>query len=142
MGMYTEIFVCAQLKNLDSESINAINAMTGAEDADGPLPDHPLFATDRWLWLLCGSSYYFVPRSVSRFEYDDISKTWCLIARADIKNYSGEIEKFFDWITPLTEDRDSKMMIGYSRYEESDYPTLYFADGSKLNTTPKEVQTS
>jgi hypothetical protein len=125
MGMYTEIFVSARVKPGDQAVIDVLKYLTSDVEQPTKLPDHPLFSTDRWQWVLRGSSHYFVPRSVSLFDYDDIARCWVLIARSDIKNYGGEIEKFFDWLRPHLEAHKDEM-IGYSRYEEDRVPTIYY----------------
>jgi len=125
MGMYTELMMSARVKNDNPEVINVLKFMAGQLETQPPLPDHPLFNTPRWKWLFSSASYYFVPRSTVLFEYDDIGEYWVLISRADIKNYDDEIELFIDWIRPHLEASE-ETMIGYSRYEETKEPTIYY----------------
>ena len=54
------------------------------------------------------------------------------MVRSDFKNYGGEIEKFFDWITTHVEKDGDKTFIGYSLYEEDDEPKLYYVEGYDL----------
>lgn len=133
MGMYTEVFVCTQLKTMPKETVALIQYMIGKGGLKRPteLPKHPLFTKPRWGSVLNCSSHYFVPHSVSRFEFDEIAKAWLLTVRADFKNYDGEASLLFDWLQPLVKDK-GRTMIGYTRYEEDTYPTLYFADGSNI----------
>jgi hypothetical protein len=141
MGMYTELVVSTRLRVMSTADIAALTIMTNGEELGMPtltqyvekvkLPDHALFTKPRWRSMLLCSSYYFTPHSVSRLNWDAISGCWCLTSRSDFKNYDNEAELFFDWIRPFLYDKDRRM-IGYTRYEETTYPTLYFADGSKL----------
>lgn len=128
MGMYTEIYVKACIKD-DPQAIIPLKLMTKLIE-DLPvgfqLDDHPFFKTDRWTWMLRSSSYYFVPLSVCRLEYNEIAKCWSLVASADLKNYTGEIGHFFDWLKPYV-DELTRTHIGHHRYEEEDEPTLVYS---------------
>jgi len=125
MGMYTEFVMTARIKDVP-EVVAVLKYMAGQSDEKPALPDHPLFLAPRWDMLFRCSSYYFVPLSVAKFEYDDIGKYWCLISYASIKNYDQEIEKFIDWIKPYVDNDDT--MFGYSRYEEMREPTIYYSN--------------
>lgn len=133
MGTYTQIYVKATFKeNLPNNVVNIIKYMLGDEDIkleDLDLPNNPLFKTDRWEWMLQSSSFYHIPFAVSRFEYNEISKNYYLIAVADLKNYDGEIEKFFDWIKQYLYKCQDKEFVGYSLYEEDAEPILYYLEG-------------
>ena len=131
MGMYTEFYVCARVLN-KPEIVASLQTMLSGAPSDSVSETHSLFSTPRWRWLFSCSSYYFVPRSTHLFDYDDIGKYWVLIVRSDLKNYDGEIEKFFDWIRPHLE-ADENVMIGYSRYEKSREPTIYYGLSSQEN---------
>ena len=125
MGMYTELVMATKVKNVP-EVIEVLKYMTDPGVPVMPiLPDHPLFRTSRWTSLFQCCSYYFVPTTVAKLEFDEIGNYWCLITRADLKNYSGEIELFIDWIRPHL-DAHGDEMIGYSRYEETREPTIYY----------------
>jgi len=123
MGMYTELVISTRVKD-DPGAIEILKFMTGRGELPPTLPEHPLFTTARWKFMLTCSSYYFVPRSMTRFEFDDIGKYWCFISRSDFKNYDDEVAKFVDWLRPYLPDRDE--MIGYYRYEEADEPTIIY----------------
>lgn len=124
MGMYTELVLATRVKK-DSEAVPVLFYMAGRGEKPTSLPDHPLFQTSRWPLLLSCSSYYFVPRSTCLLEFDDIGDYWVIISRSDLKNYDNEIEKFIDWLRPHLEDAADRM-IGYSRYEESREPIIYY----------------
>ena len=136
MGMYTEIYVKAVLKeDVDDNVINILKYMLGMDDVeleDLEIPSHSLFATGRWHYMLRSGSYYHIPYTIKLFEYNDISENYSLVVRSDFKNYQGEIGKFFDWITPYVEKDGDKTFIGYSLYEEDYEPTLYYVEGYDL----------
>lgn len=79
--------------------------------------------------MLTCSSYYFVPASMSLFQYDNIGQNWSFISRSDFKNYDGEVDKFVDWLRPYL-DCGSDEMIGYHRYEEFREPTIIYSTES------------
>lgn len=136
MSMYTEIYVKAVLEeNVDDNVINILKYMLGMDNIeleDLTLPSHRLFETERWHYMLRSGSYYRIPYSVKLFEYNEISNNYYLVVRSDFKNYSGEIGKFFDWITPYIEKDGDKTFIGYSLYEEYYEPKLYYVEGYDL----------
>ena len=136
MGMYTEIYVKAVLKeDVDDNVVNIIKYMLGIDDVeleDLTIPSHSLFETDRWDSMLRSGSYYHVPYTVKLFEYNDISENYYLVVRSDFENYQGEIEKFFDWIKQYLEQDYYKTFMGYSLYEEDYEPTLYYVEGYDL----------
>ena len=133
MGMYTEIYVKAVLKeDVDDNVINILKYMLGMDDVeleDLEIPSHSLFKTDRWDSMLRSGSYYHIPYTVKLFEYDEIGNNYYLVVRSDFKNYDGEIEKFFDWIKQYLEQDGYKTFMGYSLYEEAIEPTLYYLEG-------------
>jgi hypothetical protein len=63
-------------------------------------------------------------------EFDEITQRWSLLGKGDIKNYEGEIEKFFEWIIPYVDGYPGDF-IGYSRYEEDLKPTLIYLPETK-----------
>lgn len=127
MGMYTEIYVKIALKeDAPGEVVDALKYMIGIlEDVPATLPDHELFSTARWDFMLRCSSYYHVPKTVKDMWYDDIANQWFIVSRSDFKNYNGEAEKFFDWISPYVYAY-TKTFIGYTLYEEDVEPTLHY----------------
>lgn len=46
-------------------------------------------------------------------------ENWAFMLHANLKNYDGEIAKFFDWIDPYVEGSEGDYM-GYSLYEETE----------------------
>lgn len=144
MGMYTELVVGIRLKDdLPKHIMDVIKYMTVGGDTLVSLPDHPLFQSSRWEFLLRGSSYYFpVHESHTKLRLDGrLGRNTYLDARASIKNYTSEIEQFFDWICPYAESGygNDRTFLGYSLYEESDSPKLYFKDNETGGLVVKEV---
>jgi len=125
--MYTELVISTRVKD-DPVAVEMIKVMLGLAEAPSIAPKHELFTTDRWCSMLRCSSYYFVPRSTSLFEYDKIGRYWCFISRSDFKNYDGEVAKFIDWIRPYLRDgQDERLPIGYYRYEEDAEATFIYS---------------
>jgi hypothetical protein len=126
MGMYTELIFGAELKTETPEQvINALKYMIG--DIENKPEDFPL-PEGRCEWLFQTGSYYFaINESVSRIWFDNISKSWRISTRSNIKNCEGEIEAFLEWIKPYI-DRGSgeRDMYAIVIYEESDEPTIYY----------------
>ncbi len=128
MGMYTEMFICSKLKeDTPNEVINVLDYMFNFEEGkECPKGlEHDFFRTSRWSVIGKCCSYYHVPFITRHFKIDDLSKSYYLLSRSDIKNYDNEIELFFDWIMPYLDKQDGEF-IGYSRYEEDLEPKLYY----------------
>lgn len=134
MGMYTEVVIGVEFKKDTPQSVIDIlswMANKDAEDAPLPeLPDHPLFTTERWKWMLrSGGSYYFDLQPFLEWRKDDIADLWFLSVGTNIKNYGNEWQEFLSFIAPHLRYPDRKF-IGYYRYEEDEEPTLLYADGN------------
>ena len=126
MGMYTEINVCFDLSgNTPENVINILYYLIKGTNAPAILPTHKFFKCDRWKQVACCYSYYFDGLTNSKMMFNDISKTWKINIRANLKNYDSEIEEFLDWLEPYIE---TKGFIGYKRYEEWEDPTLIYND--------------
>lgn len=139
MGMYTEINCAFSLKKDTPEDvINILEYMMGGANIPPKTPDHYLFRDDnRWPIMLSCDSYYFDGDQSSSVRYDDIGEQHYVTIRSNLKNYDGEIRAFINWITPYMDMLDGDF-IGYSRYEEDEWPELIhypntFTDTSKLN---------
>jgi hypothetical protein len=119
MGMYTEIFINADLiEETPPEVIQTLKAICNKEQGSPFLQDHP----NRWSILFNNGSYYLPCTECGILTYDDISKRYSIIGKGDLKNYDNEIEKFFEWVKPWCEGN----FIGYYRYEEDYEPTLIY----------------
>ena len=131
MGMYTElIFGAALKKDTPDKIINALNYMLGnveVKPIDFPLSD------GRCEWLFRGNSYYFaVNNPVNNMWKDGIDGQYHISTRSNIKNYSGEIEEFLEWIKPyIKQGSGSREMYAIVIYEEQDIPTMYYLDNEE-----------
>lgn len=126
MGMYTELNIGVNLVSSTPDYvIDIIKYMLNPESEydEIKLPDHPLFKTARWRYMLLSDSYYFGGTTNSCMEYDGIFKQHELNVRSNLKNYESEIELFLNFIQPYI---DFHGFIGYMRYEEFDIPTLIY----------------
>lgn len=125
--MYTELVLNLSLyPNAPPAALDVLRAMTKGQE---PVPDrdHPFFKTERWSWMLRCSSHYFVPESYAKLITQNYCDSVHLSVRCALKNYSGEIQEFLEWLAPIAEDG----FAGYYRYEEDDHPTLvYFEKGA------------
>ena len=135
MGMYTEVAIGVEFKeDVPQAVVDVLSWMadkdTAIDAAPPPLPDHPLFKTDRWKWMLrSGGSYYFDAQPCLVWRKDDIGRCWFLTVWTSIKNYSNEWRLFLEFVAPHLAYEDRKF-IGHYRYEEDDDPTLLYADGN------------
>ena len=122
MGMYTELVLGVELESPPARLVATLQEMVNEEEwSDLP---------GRWGWMLQSTSYYFAGDSYSTLRWDDISDSYFLTVRCDLKNYEGEIESFLQWIAPYVQPRG---FAGYVRYEEDAVPTLlYFVAKGEL----------
>lgn len=125
MGMYTELVAGFRVdSDKHPEVISVLKAMVDDKwkgvrrDEVVPALDHPFFRTDRWQWMLRHASYYFpVSKSFSAYKDDKHFPETVFSIRCNLKNYSNEIELFWDWIGPFIDGCDGDL-VGYDRYEE------------------------
>lgn len=130
MGTYTEFHFNAELKsNVPQQVIDVLKYMLDNSLPKPELPDHPLFETARWNFMLLSDSYYFDADTHSTLRYDEISSAYYVCIRCNLKNYADEIEKFCDWIDPYLE---TEGFLGLQRYEECDDPVLLYSGGRKI----------
>lgn len=128
MGMYTELHFNAEL--LPETPAHIIETLEYMLDNSKPIPtmlDHELFSASRWSYMLKCDSYYFDADTHSTLRFDDISDSYFLCIRCNLKNYDQEISKFISWIMPFI-DAEPGDFIGFYRYEESNEPTLIYKD--------------
>lgn len=127
MGMYTEFVLGVDLvRETPKEVIDILDFMitNDLDDNEPILPDHPLFNTERWRYMLQSDSYYFGGFSNSLIDAPRfIEDVYKLSIRSNLKNYDSEIELFLNWLNPYIETRG---FIGYMRYEEFDDPWLIY----------------
>ena len=132
MGMYTEIYVNVDFKpNTPQHILDTVRCVTGDIEVDSErfnelMEDKP----SRFAWLFHNMSYYTPSTCVAKLTKDKYTGDYSLIGKGDIKNYSSDIEAFFELIKPHVEDR----FMGYMRYEESDEPVLMYAYDKEFDT--------
>ena len=131
--MYTKLSIDLSFKeNLPREVVTALEVMVGDKSTEdivsSDLPNHNLFKTYRWDFMLRCSSYYHTPFNLTKLHYDDIAKSYYLTSSSDFKNYDDEVNLFFDFIKDYVEEG----FLGYSLYEEDEVPTLYFLKGGNI----------
>jgi hypothetical protein len=126
MGMYTQVFLAIELNELVNQDvlytlhtmvIDSMYIVKGNEKV--------VFESERSAIMFKCSSAYFVDIVVSKLQYDEHFKTWKLLVHSHFKNYDNDIEEFIEFIKPYCR---RKGLIGYSRYEEDEQPTLYFKE--------------
>lgn len=126
MGMYTEINICFDLiKNPSKDVVDILHYLIEGTDTPSILPNHKFFKCDRWDIVARNDSYYFDGSTNSKIVFDNISKTWKINIRANLKNYNSEIEEFLNWLAPYI---GTIGFIGYMRYEEWEDPLLIYND--------------
>jgi hypothetical protein len=131
MGMYTQLHFAAKLrKDVPAEVVEVLRFMARGTEGAPQTPDHPLFSTERWRCLFTMDSYYFDADTRSTMRFDGVLGAWLLNVQSNVKNYDGEIEKFLDWIDPYLAKYPGDF-LGYSRYEETEQPTLIFKRGER-----------
>ena len=162
MGMYTEfIFGCELSKNTPKVCIDALDYSINGEEKkpkyenpEGweekrfnenyierttPVEEIEKFIEEYDFDRLfhCSSYYFGAANPMSKFYYDSISKSYKISTRADLKNYSGQIEKFIEYIKPYVEHGSGydNEIFAYVQYEEDPFPTMYGIDGVYANPT-------
>ncbi len=124
MGMYTELFLTVDL--VDDTPTSIISWLKSMVNGSGDVTDAPSsVAGTRFESRLLGGSYYFYGQPFMSFEFDSISKSYHLTVLTNLKNYSNEIDKLIELLTPHL-DMCKGEMIGYKRYEEDSEPTILY----------------
>ena len=119
MGMYTELYLAVELSNDTPEDIVAwINDDKTKDDVPARIESFGF-----------SSSYYFDGIACKHFFYDDISISYYLTTRFDLKNYEEEIQTLLSVLEPYI---ISKGHIGHIRYENNKFPTLLFFKNDKI----------
>lgn len=122
MGMYTELNIGVDLTPSTPDSvIEVLNYMLGNKEDMVEAPDHPLFQTEGWRYMLRSDSCYFAGRTDSSMVYDRATAVYSLNVRCNLENYDEEVCKFLDFICPYV---ITYGFIGYSRYEGHELPQL------------------
>ena len=119
MGYYTEIIFGAELKqDIPVEVVNGIQELV-----DGWIPGKIALRT----W-----SYYFpLSKMQPVFELDDISKSYHLSFRSNMKNYKNEIENFINWIRPYVDSGSGERDFIAIVTNEDGEPKVHYKDTLK-----------
>lgn len=126
MGMYTEFHFNSELIMPLPNNIKDILLYMIGDIEDKPnIPNHNLFKTDRWRFMLQSDSHYFDADTYSTLRYDKISRCYYLCIRCNLKNYCSEIELFIDWISQYL-NKFNGDFLGFYRYEETETPTIIY----------------
>ena len=126
MGMYTELCLNVELRSdVPAEVMAVLEYMVEVADHVPPTPPHDLFECPRWRYMLQCCSFYHIPRSTFILHREQGSVY--LTGRSDLKDYSDEIHKFVSWLAPYI-DAEEGQFLGYSRYENSLKPVLFFKE--------------
>jgi hypothetical protein len=132
MGMYTEVFARLELRRDAPQWLFDLLREVVDEGESANLPDDPFFALPRWSSVFNGGSAYFQSAPNSSFEMGR-AEAWAegptLVAHGNLKNYDGEIDAFFKWITQYSAEVEGAF-IGWSLYEEVEPftgPNLYYS---------------
>lgn len=132
MGMYTEIIFGCDLKpDTPDVAIGALKWMCEMTEKPEVLPDHEFFTDkeNRWFLFQSGSYYFGVNKGVAEMWFDDISKSWHISARGNIKNYNNEIEKFLSWVKQYVYSGSGlREFYAVVCYEEQSEPTIYYLE--------------
>lgn len=128
--MYTEIATDFNLKTDTPQLvIDILSYLTNLKDQSTELPEHALFQTTRWRSLFMGGSAYFDTNYAS-LVHDGVS--YHLKTCANLKNYDGEIDLFWDFVTPYI-DAIPGEHLGHMHYEENETPLhIVFIGEGKL----------
>lgn len=124
MGMYTELVLKCQINGgAPKEVMDVIQYMFAGADKPVKLPKHEFFTLPCWDSIGNSCSFYHHPSVVNNCPKFDYSEEQYIFSRSDIKNYSGEIQEFLDWIKPYISAMEGQC-IGWTWYEEELQPTL------------------
>ena len=124
--MYTVFHLDIRLRDdLPDDIYKLLQRMLGDQERvaeNSPLPDHPLFQTTRWNYMLCSNNVYAsCVNQLMRHEFFGIR----LCVQSSFKNYDNEIDKFLDWLAPYADPNMSDdTLVGYTRYEDYTYPDI------------------
>lgn len=123
MGEYTELFIRAEMrKDTPPEVLDILRYIINPSWSDPEiLPDHPFFQCRRWDRLANSSSYHVTTTSryAKRPEWGIVQ----ILISGSFKNYSSEVEKFFDWIDPYIDALPGEF-LGFSQFNV-ELPTFW-----------------
>jgi hypothetical protein len=115
MGMYTQLHLDLKLKiDTPKEIIDTLTDMVNVDSESEKW-------NNRLDWCFNSNSYYFNAFSYAKIWKD--GSIYKLFVHCDFKNYDNEIAILLNWLKPYI---DTQGMIGYTRYEEDEEPTILY----------------
>lgn len=133
MGMYTEFYFRAKVK--DGEVADWLNQQVNVGEwfYQRPTFNHEFFTLPRWESVFIGGGAVYQESRKPIFRTSGKKHQNDLVIASSLKNYSGEIASFIDWITPHLHEHYGNF-LGYELYEDStddtfdyrEHPVLYF----------------
>lgn len=128
MGQYTQLHFNCKIKKLTLEELRLLRIMLEGEKDDEvdniDLPDHPLFSTRRWHFMLRSDSDYFHEDS-RRLIQELEDGNYYLSVLSNFKNYDDEINQFLDWIQPYIVEPPGSC-LGFIEEESGIVDTIFF----------------
>lgn len=139
MGMYTCVAFHAEVDTYAANLFRTIQSRYSWNWPDDALLEntserHEFFTLDRWPLVFFGSSAYehgSQSLTVKTRRWGDLV-AWEASFLTSLKNYSGEVDQFFDWVAPhVVGTMGTGGFMGWSLYETNEIPTLYYAQDGK-----------
>lgn len=138
MGTYTELCIGVRLyADTPQDVVDLLCAMLGdSKDFPAALPDHPLFRSERWRFMLYGGSASF-PGTAHSLVREYAGERWELAVRSSFKNYGDEARLFCEWIAPYV---DEDGIVGMIRSEQNDdFAQIIVMARRQLRLVPVDV---
>jgi len=112
-----------------------------SKDVFKPELNHPFFKCERWYMLFLSTNWDDEMQGGKLYKENS---RWVLDLHTEFKNYDGEIDHFFDWITPFVVGRRKKQYVGYWKNENIDYQINLYVERplikDKIRKRWKKVQ--
>ncbi|MDH6199216.1 hypothetical protein M2272_005884 [Mycobacterium frederiksbergense] len=135
MGMYTEFYFRANIKDGPVADWLERQIITREWFENGGYDDHEFFTMPRWDHVFIGGGAVYQESRRALFRRPQTCGPYAnqLVLSSSLKDYSGEVGLFVDWITPHLRMSNGDF-LGYELYEDStddsndyrEHPTLYF----------------
>lgn len=124
MGIFTGLHYNTELKTWVPESvINVLRYMLGETENEPVLPNHELFGNTEWRFMLQGNSNCPDAGTHSTLRYNNISESYCLCIRCNLKNCNDEIALFCNWIRPYIDKIE--VVFNYIDMNDQELQNLY-----------------
>lgn len=133
MGDYTDLEIRVKLRSdVPAEVLRLLEAANDPRydiETYRPLPDHELFSTSRWDWIVSavGTSGEYAANGI----LVDGEDGRYVERKCSLKNYDSDIEKFLDWLSPFVDSEQGSVVGRIVRDTSDGYDDVVY-DGSKL----------